>query len=233
MDIDRAGRRGIVLAEWTDRASASGRLSLHLTGLNRDDRVQLVLSSAPCGTPMTSASRLLAVWLPVGAKGRIWRDRMAVTLTKGTFGDVRTVRLMEDEGIFFGCRTATVWDDTDIAHVVNGAFAILNEGTRKGIVVIGPADEDGARVAWSLSIGPDTTDRLVGTSTGCAAGIGVASRLFSLPVTPTSPGVSFRSGRTETLDKDETIAIHGLHLRPAGGPAWTCERAVLVALLLP
>jgi hypothetical protein len=171
--------------------------------------------------------------MTVGLRGEAWRDWDLIALRRGTFADARSVRLMEEEGIFVACTRGSVWDDTDIVHVLNGALVVFDEGDRRGIAVFGPAGDAGTRFAYSLTIGPDVRGVLAGTTTGCDVEPDRSDVLLALPVDADASGSAFARGRTETVDKDETITIGAFRLRAAGGPPWACAPAVLIALLLP
>lgn len=224
------GVRGIALVEWDDESRGAARLSLHLAGLEAGDRLRVVLSSASCDRAATGARRLWSHRFEIGSKGRVWQARTVLTLDRGSLADVRSVRLMEEEGIFYLCRAPTVWDDTDIVHVRTGAVAVMDGDRREGIVVVGPATATGSLVTWSLTLGSAPDLRLVATTSGCSTAFDADATVLSLLVQARPDGTAFHRGRTETVDKDETITIHALRLKAVGGEVIACRRPAIIAI---
>jgi hypothetical protein len=229
-------RSAMILAEWASSRAAHARLTLKASGLTPDKRYRVVGSSAPCGEPSTSSKRVFSKWFRVGSRGAAWAgvgaEAGVITLTGSDWRDIRSMRLMEEEGIFYFCRSVTRFGDPTADHQGDAAIAILDAGNRHGIVIFEQLTDTTVRIRHDIQVGSDQEPRLTVRSLGCSQPATTQSILIALLLPLRGHGQTF-GNRTETVDKDETIvSARSVRVRDAGSPPWDCAAPRIIAVLI-
>jgi hypothetical protein len=220
----------IVMAEWAGAHAARARLTLKASGLRAGKEYRLVGSTVSCGVSSPGSKRVFSVRFKAGARGAAWLAQVYVDLLGHRWSDLRSTRLMEEEGIFYACRSTTKFGEPAAAAQANGAIAILDAGSRHGIVILDHATDTTVRVRHDIQIGPDQHPRLVARSVACMQPSTTQSVLIAMLLPVRSHGQTFASADIE-VENDETHvigALGSLRVRDAGAPAWACVTPRLV-----
>lgn len=220
-DFRASHATGLVLIDRIDADSA--RITTALGHLLPNHRYQLTISGAACGAADTVTKRIARVNLGVHDAGDAFVG-VVVRVDGGLWAGARSMRLMEEEGIYYFCRAAHQGEAAGAAGA-DGAFARFQAGARRGLTINTGSGADQLSVVSSFrGLAPDTRYRLVHSPLSCA------QFLDGDPDQPIVIG-SFRSNgrgtamaaRTETVGKDETFMAGSNRVeRRSDGAVWSC-----------
>ena len=218
-----------------DRIRAhDARLTVSLGHLVAGHSYRLVISKATCGQPATTAKRIAKIDLGVAdSAGAIFKSYYVGSANGGVWREASSVRLMEEEGIFYYfCEAPSRFDPP--ADFLDGTYARFQDGNRRGLSVPTGAGDDQISLKLALSgLQPNTRYRIVHSPLTCKQFLEgdpdqplVLGRFKS-----DADGMAFRD-RTESVGKDESITVGSNRIETVGSHAvWACANVHQFALL--
>lgn len=223
--VDDGARHAIAVVEWQGHGASHAHLTLKASGLLPGKHYRLVGSAARCGVPNPSSKHVFATRFTADSRGAVWLSGRSLDRRAKGWGDIRTTRLMEDEGIFYYVCTATArFRDAASASTASAAISIVDNDARHGIVIIDGATDTTVRIRHDIQVGSDRDPRLAVRSIGCSKPATSESVLVVAALPVRGHGQTFGE-RTETVSKDETMVIgaeRSARVRNAGSGAWDC-----------
>lgn len=234
--------RGISLVEIL--ADGRARISTAIHGsLPPDARFRLVVSTVPCAQDPGMDDIILAKWMRADVDGGAFRAEVVPWLWLEEAPFPRSIRLMEDEGIFyFFCAGAKAFEhlapgqSSEVADDFDGDLVSsrFRGHARRGIVVLDRIGVTRGRLTMALSgLVPGGRYRVVGSSEGCDQPVTPSDRLFASPFQADGNGRIFQTIQDVAVVKDETQWVGSLRIRQAGGNEWACERGIISDKALP
>lgn len=230
-DVKDGGSPGLILVDAIHAHSA--RLTVGLGGLIPGHSYRIVIGSRRCFEPNAPATRIARVNLGVADGSGAIFETLNLNVEGADWRNVWSLRLMEEEGIYYYCQTPNRLDRPRTAHV-DGAFGRIKTLGRLAITVTATNDAPNFQVAldglaagarYVLVHSPLTCKQfqegdpdqpiVVGSLRADSAGMAFAAH--AVP-TPTPTDLATGSLRVE---------------RRGDGSVWGCSNQHAYALFLP
>ena len=196
--------RGIVLVELIGGGQA--RVTLALTGLAPNADYSLLWSKARCGRSSSASKTVLELDLTTNGAGAAYRAEVVPWLWAAVAPVPQSARLARDGASGQSCARANAFGDANGDESVSGTdYALFNNGTRRGLVVLERLGDTTGHLSWSLSgLKPGKSYRLMATTAGCAGTPNMANRLFSINFVAPATGIHAEKNQDVEVENDET-----------------------------
>jgi hypothetical protein len=213
---------GLVLVDRIQ--SDSARVTTALGKLQPNSTYRVIFSSDPCSTPLAHAPRLAFIRVDTTSLGDAFVTKIIGT-DGGIWRETGSVRLMEEEGIYYFCTRARVVEHVDMPSDGNGSYARFQDNPHLGLTINTGSGNDQVSLRFALrGLQAGTRYRVVQSELTCQqwmSGMPDISQELTR-FTADENGMKFLN-RTETVAKDESITIGSIRIhRRHDGMLWEC-----------
>jgi hypothetical protein len=231
-DVRDSGSPGLILVDAI--GSQTARLTVALGGLLPGHSYRVVFGTRRCFDSNTPANRIVRVNLgEADDSGAIFKT-VSFATDGGAWRNAWSMRLMEEEGIFYYCQTPNRLDRPGTAQV-DGAFGRYQRNSRLAVAVTMGNDSASFDVALG-GLAPGARYRLVHSPLTCAEFTegDPDQPVIVGSIRADSAGMAFKADPAPTTTAPTDVTAGSLRVERRGnGSLWGCLNQHAFTLFLP